>query len=84
MVTFDRDSLREIEITRTADEIVKRAIACLVTIQVACDISNEAEDLEGSIEYMLELLKIYGVQDCLTEDEKCFLQVNPMNKLPLI
>ncbi len=71
------ETASEIEITRTADEIAKRAIACLVTIQVACDMSNNTEDIEKSIEYMLELLKTYGVQDCLTENEKMFFTGKP-------
>ena len=71
------ETSKDIKITRTADEIAKRVIACFATIQVACDVSNNAENVEEIIEYVLNLLNTYGVQDCLTEDEKVFFTGEP-------
>ena len=50
------ETSKDIKITRTADEIAKRAITCLATIQVACDVSNNAENIEESIEFVLNFL----------------------------
>jgi len=51
------------------DSICKRAIACLLSIQLACDIENQ-NDYEESKELFSNLLKEYGVEDELLEKEK--------------
>lgn len=60
---------------RTKDEIAKRAIACLITIQLACDMSNGPD--EESKTFFENLLKKFDVMDCLTEDEKLFFTGEP-------
>lgn len=62
---------------RTKDDIAKRAIACLITIQVACDRSEEDSDIEESIGFMKDMLKQYGVEDCLTAKEQEFFNGSP-------
>jgi len=54
---------------RSAEEIAKRAIACLISIQVACDINN-GNDIEESRGFFKSFLERYGVQDELTDAEK--------------
>ncbi len=51
------------------DEIAKRAIACLITIQVACDMAqgNNAED---SKKYFTEMLERFNATNALTTDEQ--------------
>jgi hypothetical protein len=62
----------EEEVTpRSAEEIARRAIACLLTIQVACDMAQE-NDIEHSREIVTGLLERYGVKDELTDKEKAF------------
>ncbi|NOW91030.1 hypothetical protein BCD91_003053 [Clostridium beijerinckii] len=62
------EDVTEIEV-RSAEEIAKRAIACLVAIQVACDI-NSGENIEESREFFKGFLKKYEVKNELTEAEK--------------
>ena len=54
---------------RSAEEIARRAIACLITIQLACDRQNQ-ENAEESQIFMTGLLDRYGVRQYLTEKEK--------------
>lgn len=54
---------------RTTDEICKRAAACLFTVQLACDISQE-NGYEESNEFFSGLLERYGVTDSLLPKEK--------------
>lgn len=51
------------------DTICKRAIACLISTQLAIDIS-ENNDYDSSKIFFLNMLKQYGVQDNLIEKEK--------------
>ena len=51
------------------DIICKRAIACLISTQLAIDIS-ENNDYDSSKIFFLNMLKQYGVQDNLIEKEK--------------
>lgn len=51
------------------DTLCKRAIASLLTIQVACDINNK-KDVDYSIEVVNKLLEKYGVKDYLNSKEK--------------
>lgn len=55
------------------DTICKRAIACLISTQLAIDIS-ENNDYDSSKTFFLNMLKQYGVQDNLIEKEK---RINP-------
>lgn len=54
---------------KSLDEMCKRAIACLLAIQVACDI-NSGNDYEESKEIISELLKKYNVEDSMIAKEK--------------
>jgi hypothetical protein len=62
------EDVNEIEV-RSADEIAKRAIACLIAIQVSCDI-NSGENIEESREFFKGFLEKYEVSNELTEAEK--------------
>lgn len=62
------EDVTEIE-ARSAEEIAKRAIACLIAIQVACDI-NRGENIEDSREFFNGFLEKYKVTNELTEAEK--------------
>lgn len=57
---------------RTAEEIAKRAIACLWVIQVACDLNNDQYDDETQ-EFVFDILKKMQVLDELTEKERAIL-----------
>lgn len=54
---------------RTAEEIAKRALACLLTVQVACDICAE-KDVDRSREFFKEMLQTFGVEEELTQKER--------------
>lgn len=54
---------------RDIDTICKRALACLFSIQLAIDIEQDAEYYESK-DFILEILKKYGVEDGLSEKEK--------------
>jgi len=69
------EDVNEIEV-RSAEEIAKRAIACLISIQVACDI-NSGENIEESKEFFKEFLDKYGVKEELTEAEEKIIFGNP-------
>lgn len=53
---------------RSLDEICRRAIACLLSTQLGCDIENDEYD-EGR-ELFGGLLERFGVADCLNEKEQ--------------
>ncbi|MBR1852398.1 MAG: DUF4272 domain-containing protein [Lachnospiraceae bacterium] len=55
------------------EEICRRAVACLITVQIACDINQEEVnqgDYQESLSYFVPMLKQYGVEDCLNSKEK--------------
>ncbi len=54
---------------RDIDTICKRAIACLVSTQIACDIAEE-QDYNESKDVFTNLLQQYDVQDVLLKKEK--------------
>ena len=54
---------------KSLDQICKRAIASLITIHLACDI-KDGYDFNKSKDIFYNLLKEYGVQDCLNYTEK--------------
>ncbi len=60
---------------RTREEIAKRAMTCLIVIQYACDLNqlDDVSDLEESKEFILALLEKYGLNECITENEKQIL-----------
>lgn len=58
----------EVEL-KDIDTICKRAIACLVSIQLACDIEGK-KDYNESKDFFFSLLKMYGVESELLEKEK--------------
>ena len=55
--------------SRDIDNICKRAIACLISTQIACDIAEE-QDYNESRDIFTNLLHKYGVQDALLGKEK--------------
>ena len=58
---------------RSAEEIARRAICCLITIQLACDLQNQQE-VEDSRLFMTGLLDRFGVRLFLTEKEKAIFE----------
>lgn len=54
---------------KSIDTICKRAIACLLSIQLACDI-EENRDYEESKKLFTKLLKEYNVEEALLEKER--------------
>lgn len=61
--------IEKVEKIKDIDTICKRAIACFLSCQLACDI-NEDNDVEESTEFFKELLERYEVSDKLYENEK--------------
>ena len=57
---------------RSAEQIAKRAIACLWVIQVACDLNNDQYDDETQL-FVFDILKKMQVLDALTEKEQAIL-----------
>lgn len=56
---------------KSIDEVCKRAIACIIMVQIACDIRNNS--YEESKEFFVPLLKKFNVEDCLNSKEKRIL-----------
>ncbi len=54
---------------RTKESIAKKAIATLITIQLACDYEKGNEQFEKSKKFMLNLLDRYDVKDYLSTRE---------------
>lgn len=59
-------------IQRSAEHIAKRAIACLLMIQVACDLERDQFDQETE-DFIVDLLDKFEVADELTVKEKNIL-----------
>ncbi|ENX17786.1 hypothetical protein F895_00934 [Acinetobacter sp. CIP 64.2] len=59
-------------ITRSAETIAKRAIACLIMIQIACDLNHQQFDEEAK-NFMVDLLHKFEVFDQLTSKERNIL-----------
>ncbi len=59
---------------RTADEIARRAVACLFAIQVACDASGGHASLKKSRKFFGEKLAEFGVEESLTRKERKVLR----------
>ncbi|WP_414659876.1 DUF4272 domain-containing protein [Acinetobacter courvalinii] len=62
-------------IQRSAERIAKRAIACLLIIQVACDLDQDQFDQETE-DFIVDLLNKFEVIDELTVKEKNILNRN--------
>ncbi|WP_445404423.1 DUF4272 domain-containing protein [Acinetobacter vivianii] len=62
-------------IQRSAEHIAKRAIACLLMIQVACDLDRDQFDQETE-DFIVDLLNKFEVADELTVKEKNILNRN--------
>lgn len=53
---------------KNIDDVCKRAIACLLTVQIACDINKG--NYKESLEYILPLYDKYAVKNSLNSKEK--------------
>lgn len=62
---------------KNPDKIAKRAIASLLSIQLACDIGNNVQDIKKSKDITKKLLNHYDVYDELLESEKALFLENP-------
>ena len=64
---------------RSAEEIARRAIACLLTIQVACDASKgmSEADLDESRKFIWSVAEKFGVENEFTPKEKAFFDGTP-------
>lgn len=60
----------EVSLKDTA-ALAQRAVACLLTVQIACDIANH--QYEESIRFFKPMLENYGVLDCLNAKEQRIL-----------
>lgn len=54
---------------KSMDDICKRAIACLISTQVACDIGG-GNDYEESRSFFTDYLKKFGVENSINQKEK--------------
>lgn len=63
-------------VLRSPHEIAKRAIACLLTLQIAGDMYY-GNDVRKSKEYFWKLLKDFDAVNYLTENEKRFVYETP-------
>ncbi len=61
---------------RTKEDIAKRAIATIVVIQLACDVQNGTDDLEGIKDFVVEVLERFDVMAELTDKEKKILTLD--------
>jgi hypothetical protein len=59
-------------VVRSAQEIAKRAVTCLLAVQVACSVC-QGDDVEESREFFTNMAQHFGVTDEFTEKEKEFL-----------
>lgn len=65
------ESSKEVKL-KSLEEIAKRAIACILTIQIVYDIQND--DYENSVNIIKKLLKEYKVDDKLNSKEKRLIE----------
>lgn len=68
---------------KSIDAVCRRAIACLLSIQLACDI-EEQNDYDESRELFLDLLKKYHVEKFLLEKEKDYLKISTVPRTSLM
>lgn len=55
---------------RTADEIARRAVACLFAVQVACDAAGGRANLKKSRKFFSDKVAAFGVEGFLTQKER--------------
>ncbi len=55
---------------RTVEEIARRAVTCLLAIQVACDAAGAPGNFKKSRKYFGEKLTEFGLEGCLTTKEQ--------------
>lgn len=71
------EAVDEKDITlRSPHDIAKRAVACLFTLQIAGDMYY-GSDVKKSKDYFWALLKAYGAENYLTENEQHFVFDTP-------
>ncbi|MBG9794532.1 hypothetical protein ABD76_19345 [Paenibacillus dendritiformis] len=58
---------------KTQEDIARRAVALLIVIQYACDVT-QGGDLEESKEFVMRMLRKFDVEDQVTEKERKLLQ----------
>ncbi len=70
---------------RSAEEIAKRAITCLLTVQIACDINNNKYD-QPTKDFFIGLFNQYEVADQLTAKESAILndQAAPQDVINMV
>lgn len=70
---------------RTAEEISRRAICCLLTVQMACEIHQNGYTAEA-VNFFMDILESFGVADQLTEKEKAIFAgtASPQDVLNMI
>jgi hypothetical protein len=63
---------------RSLQEIAKRAIACLLAIQFACDLSKgDPSIIEQSREFIMNFARKFGVENEFTDEEASFFLGKP-------
>ncbi len=55
---------------RTAEEIARRAVTCLLAIQVACDAAGAPGNFKKSRKFFGEKLEEFGLEEALTHKER--------------
>jgi len=72
---------------KSLDDICKRAIAALITIQVACDINNgidiKSEEYKDNFNFINALYEKFNVKDCLNSKEKRIIDGTYSNQDPI-
>jgi hypothetical protein len=58
---------------KSEEDIARRAVALLIVIQYACDVA-QGEDLAASKDFVTEMLRKFGVERHLTDNERELLQ----------
>ena len=69
---------------RSSEEIAKRAIACLLAVQIACDVVNDNSNLEGAREFLTECAKNTTLKTSLQIKKRVFSLEFPKNRKLLI
>lgn len=71
---------------RSKEEIAKRAIACLIIVQYACDLNqvSDVEELEENKQFAIKLLEDFQVLNQLSEKEKHILYSNQITEQQII
>lgn len=78
--TLSRIANEEEAKLRSPEEIVKRAVAAFLTVQIAIDICNGNEAKE-SVEFFTPILERFGLREEITEDEKPYFDLAQCDKI---